>query len=379
MAKKIATKAAVKEETTEVLEQETKQEETKQEEVQEVKEEETKEEVFDPEAFLDNVEKVKEEKEEAEEAEKVVDEKENTGEKEEVEVSGDSWNWDDIKEDEVEAVEEKQEDDNWDEEEPAVTEEVESLEEPIVEQKTNVDWEAISERLVGKKVTTEEEFVKAVNEEIQSAHNSTPDAKMQRLQSYLKLSNREIVKADLKASGLEGDEIEDSLDRLEDSGLLKREAAILKKHIKDAINEETNKTKSQKTQESEQKRKAISDNKKALQQHIKDTEGFFGGRVTLQEKKDLYNYITKGSFNEEIYNSHASVSEAAFLWRNRNKIFKMLQNRGREQGKADVLNKITSPSSMTRSSNDYGQTKSSGEFDPKQFLEGTIKYRKGSI
>ena len=379
MAKKKATKAAVKEETTEVLEQETKQEETKQEEVQEVKEEETKEEVFDPEAFLDNVEKVKEEKEEAEEAEKVVDEKENTGEKEEVEVSGDSWNWDDIKEDEVEAVEEKQEDDNWDEEEPAVTEEVESLEEPIVEQKTNVDWEAISERLVGKKVTTEEEFVKAENEEIQSAHNSTPDAKMQRLQSYLKLSNREIVKADLKASGLEGDEIEDSLDRLEDSGLLKREAAILKKHIKDAINEETNKTKSQKTQESEQKRKAISDNKKALQQHIKDTEGFFGGRVTLQEKKDLYNYITKGSFNEEIYNSHASVSEAAFLWRNRNKIFKMLQNRGREQGKADVLNKITSPSSMTRSSNDYGQTKSSGEFDPKQFLEGTIKYRKGSI
>ena len=379
MAKKKATKAAVKEETTEVLEQETKQEETKQEEVQEVKEEETKEEVFDPEAFLDNVEKVKEEKEEAEEAEKVVDEKENTGEKEEVEVSGDSWNWDDIKEDEVEAVEEKQEDDNWDEEEPAVTEEVESLEEPIVEQKTNVDWEAISERLVGKKVTTEEEFVKAVNEEIQLAHNSTPDAKMQRLQSYLKLSNREIVKADLKASGLEGDEIEDSLDRLEDSGLLKREAAILKKHIKDAINEETNKTKSQKTQESEQKRKAISDNKKALQQHIKDTEGFFGGRVTLQEKKDLYNYITKGSFNEEIYNSHASVSEAAFLWRNRNKIFKMLQNRGREQGKADVLNKITSPSSMTRSSNDYGQTKSSGEFDPKQFLEGTIKYRKGSI
>ena len=77
--------------------------------------------------------------------------------------------------------------------------------------------------------------------------------------------------------------------------------------------------------------------------------------------------MTSGDFAEEVYSDIANVADAAFLWKYKDKIFKMLRGQGMEKGKASVINKITNTNLGRRSRQASFKPKTG--FDPVEFMK----------
>lgn len=316
--------------------------------------EETKETGFDPKAFAAGKEYVETQTEEAEESPKTAEEEEESND--------DDFSWDTVETDKKEEEEQEEEEEDWDVKPEAKKEEGEEKKEESKE--APYDWETLSSE-IGVKAKDEESFKKAVK---QMLDNPPPVSDtITQLQDFVKLGDRRLVEKDLEASGMEKDEIKDTVDRMQDSGLLKREAVVLRKNLQNYIVNERDRLRKIEKQRVAEKEKANLDNRKALQGYIKEKDDFFGGKIKKTEKKELYNYITSGEFAEELYSTHANVADAAFLWKYKDKIFKMLRGQGMEKGKAAVINKITNPNLGRKSQ--HVDTKVKGGFDPAEFMK----------
>ena len=335
--------------------------------VEQVEEVQEKEEVksFDANAFT---EEVIETKSESKKEEKPM---ESNNEVEESEMT-----WDDIDlEEEVSEDEEikEEEDVDWYLEEDLTDEEVKEKVEELEEAKekvesSEVDWKKVSKEL-GMKTNSRQEFIDAVNQII---INNTPKVEpksdsIKMINDLMKLSDRELLSEELKADGMDEYDIDETLDKMEDSGTLKREAVRIKRQLKNALKQEKKRITSSVENEELERAKALEKNKKDLQKHLKGVDTYFGGKVSQKDKKDLYKYITSGKFNDDIYDSHENVSEIAWMWKNKEKIKKILFSEGFEKGKAHIFNKITSPST-NRSSRPTTRIKS-GTFDPSEFMK----------
>mgnify|MGYP003135116251 CR=1 FL=1 len=326
--------------------------------------EETKQEGFDPTAFLDGEAAEKVESLTNEEQPQEVTSEDNTKSESETESEGD-FSWDsvetdtqvDAKTDDTKTEEKTEEVDDWDDEEETVAE---TKEEPSAEE---FDWEGLSKE-AGIEAASKEEFIAKVQDAMkpQVSDNDT----IKNLNGYLELSDKDLVIADMRASKYDDEAIDDTIDRLSDAGLLKREATLIRQQLTKHIHTEKDRLRNEKVQAEKQKDENAKKSRKDLQDFIKNKEEFFGGKVSQKDKKQLYSYITKGDFAQDIFESHANVAEAAFLWRNKEKIFKMIKTQGVEQGKSKVLDGITSPSRGNRSSNSF-EAPSKG-FDPNKFL-----------
>ena len=305
---------------------------------------------FNPKAFSSNG---AEKKEDSESEEDVSEEKSEDDEEDD-----DDFDWNSV-EDDDEDEEDKKEDEDWDDEPEAKKEEKgEDVKEAVY------DWGTLAQEL-GVEAKDEESFKKAI---VAAINEPAPvNDTIQNLQGFLNMKDVELVKADLEASGMEKGEIKDTVDRLNDSGLLKREAVMIRKNLQDYIRNERDRLVKIEKQEREEGEKRALSTKKSLQKYIKTKEDFFGGKVGCKEKKELYNYITSGGFAEDIYASTANVADAAFLWKYKDKIFKMLTGQGVEKGKASVLNKITNPSKGRRSQ--QVKAKQKGGFDASEFMK----------
>ena len=91
-----------------------------------------------------------------------------------------------------------------------------------------------------------------------------------------------------------------------------------------------------------------------------------GGTVTKGRAQDAYKYITSGKMAEDIWKSHDNASEVAMFMLFKDKFAKILRSQGLEDGKAKILNEITSPS-LSSKTRPTTKTKSSG-FDPAAFM-----------
>ena len=232
-----------------------------------------------------------------------------------------------------------------------------------VEVSNDFDWNEVGQEL-GVQAKTKEEFVSQVKHMMENPVKDNDT--INNLQEFLKNDDLDLVKADLKAANYDDEYIEDTVARLNDAGLLKREATQIRQQLNNYIRSERDKLRNAKLKTEQEQRASQEQARKDLQSHIKGRKDFFGGKVSTTDKKELYSYITKGDFSKEVFETHANVAEAAFLWKNKDKIFKMMKTRGVEQGKSSILDNITAPSKNTRSSNSF-ETKSEG-FDPKAFL-----------
>ena len=320
--------------------------------------EETKQEGFNPEAFSAPEGGV-ETKEKIEETPKSSEEEEESNEDD-----GD-FSWDKVEVEEKEEEAKAEEDEDWD-----TTPEPESKKEEGAEEKKEevkeapYDWETLAGE-IGVKAKDEKSFKAAVK---QMLDNPPPvNDTITQLQDFLKMGDRKLVEADLEASGLEKSEIKDTVDRMQDSGLLKREAVVLRKNLQNYIANERDRLRKVEKERVAEKEKANLENRKALQTYIKEKNDFFGGKIKNTEKKELYNYITSGEFAEELYSTHANVADAAFLWKYKDKIFKMLRGQGMETGKKSVIDKITNPNLGRKSQ--HVETKIKGGFDPVEFMK----------
>ena len=306
---------------------------------------------FNPEAFagLDNlVEKVgqvDEQESTEQEPTALVDETETTSETteeatQEVEEDDDSdfdWGVEETEEETTAEVEEEKEDD-WDFDDATVTDA--DAKEETTEETTGtneVNWDAVAEQL-GLEGASKEDIVKALNSK------NEPEVKndtITKYEGYLQLTDRELLGADMKATGMDEYDVDDSLDRMEDSGMLKHEALKIRKQLRNAIRSERTTVKQKEETATQEKARAQEQARKDLQTELKGFKNYLGGKVTVEQRKDLYKYITTGNFNEDIYKTHANVAEAAFLWKNRKQIQKMLRSQGFEDGKGSVLDNLS--------------------------------------
>ena len=257
-----------------------------------------------------------------------------TAETEEDDDSDFDWSVEDeeVEEDKTEEVEEVE--DDWDFEG-----QTDSNEEPEEESTVNneVNWDAVAEQL-GLEGASKEDIVKALNSK------NEPEIKndtVTKYEGYLQLTDRELLGADMKATGMDEYDVDDSLDRMEDSGMLKHEALKIRKQLRNAIRSEKTNVKKKEESATQEKSQAQEQARKDLQAELKGFKNYLGGKVTVEQRKDLYKYITTGNFNEDIYKSHANVAEAAFLWKNRKQLQKMLRSQGFEDGKGSVLDNLS--------------------------------------
>ena len=141
---------------------------------------------------------------------------EEKSEEEEDKEKEDGWGWDSEKEED--SQEDKEEEYNWEEE---------KKEEKETASEKGLSWNEVGKE-IGLDVSNKEEFLKTLNayaEQLQAQSNApAPSSQITELRSYLSFSDRDLVGEELKADGIEASDIEDSLDKLEDSGMMKMKA-----------------------------------------------------------------------------------------------------------------------------------------------------------
>tara|TARA_R100000654_G_scaffold16524_4_gene34652 strand:- start:244 stop:1278 length:1035 start_codon:yes stop_codon:yes gene_type:complete len=319
-------------------------------------------EVFNPLAFAgDEVYNPNDDKTEA--VEEKQDEVEET-KTEDTEQDDDGFSWDKV---EVDGQEDTQEEEyDWDgtagqkqEEKPAETE---------------LDWNKFGKEL-GIETASKEDFVNAINalqknaqqeQNPQAQKNATVSDQVAELKSYLNYSDRDLVAEELKADGIEDSEIEESLDKLEDSGMMKMKAKSIRRVINNAIDQQTTYAQQQAQQNEEQRKQAAEQAKKQLKEQIKNMNEFMGGKVTKKQKEEVYRYAT-GDLMKDIYANHANVADVAMFMLYRKQIEKILRSQGLEDGKAAIMDSIVSPNLNTGKGKSNFKVKSS-KFDPKAFM-----------
>ena len=272
----------------------------------------------------------------------------------------DGFSWDSEKKEE-EKEEKKEEEYNWENEEEAET--VEDTEKST----DGLSWSDVGNEL-GLEVTSKEEFLKTINAYAESMQQQAAPVSNQvtELRNYLSFSDRDLVAEELKADGIEASDIEDSLDKLEDSGMMKMKAKSIRRVIGNSIDQQTSQAKNEKEQNQQNQQKQATEAKQNLKKEIKNMNQFMGGKVTKKQKEEVYRYAT-GSMMKDIYADHANVADVAMFMLYRTQIEKILRSQGLEDGKASIMNSIVSPNLNTGKSKSNFKVKS-GTFDPKAFM-----------
>jgi len=231
---------------------------------------------------------------------------------------------------------------------------------------TDLNWEEISKEL-GVMAKSKDELVGAINAYVNQQQQPDPQtSQSQELKKYLSFSDRKLVAEELKADGLDASEIEDSLDKLEDSGMLKMKAKSVRRVINNAIDSQVEQEKHRITTERNNRTATANKAREDLQVHIKDMDNFMGGKVTKKQKEEVYRYATS-KMSEDIWKDHANVADVAMFMLYKDQITNILRSQGLADGKAAMMNSIVSPNLNTgKSKSDYKIK--SGKFDPKAFM-----------
>jgi len=285
------------------------------------------------------------------------DSSEDTGEVSKEDEDGWSWEEDQKAKETEEVVEEEEEEYDWE------NTTKESTEESTEEEKLN--WEKVGKEL-GIEINSKEDLVNAMNSMQKESRPVQEDNQVSQLRGYLKLSDRDLVAEELRHDGIEEHELEESIDKLEDSGMLKMKAKSVRRVLNQAIDQHNDKTKKEKANAEIQKKESVAKAKEGLKTQIKEMNEFMGGKVTKKQKEEIYRFAT-GDMMNEIWKDHANVADVAMFMLYREQIEKILRSQGLADGKAAIMDSIVSPSLNT------GKNKSnfkveSGTFDPKAFM-----------
>ena len=189
------------------------------------------------------------------------------------------------------------------------------------------------------------------------------------LQDFLKLADRDLIHKELTMQGqMEDYEINENLDKLEDSGMLKYQANALRGSVRSAIRHEQDKEKNVQSQEQQERTTKIEESRNNLKGFLKESTMFFGGKVSETERMNVYKDICNGKLETLLYKNPETTSKVMWMLRNPDKLEKVLYGRGLEAGKAQVLNNITTPDLGRRNKANY-KIKDNSEFDAQQFMK----------
>lgn len=339
---------------------------------QETQQEESK--TFDVNAFLG--------KEEGEKVDTNTDDQPYTEVKkdEESDEDFDGFSWSEIETEsnqEEETKEEVEPEENWDDvvfnrkKEDTVEAESDTKVEDT-EKSTEIDWANVTKALGLKIDTNYKEELEAIVRKmdaqgIDPIESAKQNEIIDKMQSFLKLSDRDLLAEEMRNDGMEDDDIVSILDSMEDAGTIKRDAFRIRKQIGQYLEQAKLEDKQTAEKTASEKKEAIANNKKELQNQLKQMKSFMGGRVGKEDMQEAYKYIVSGDMQKDIWNSHGNAAEVAMFMLYKDKFAQILRSQGREEGKAGILNMISSPSRGGKNKSNY-RPKSKG-FDPNAFMK----------
>ena len=339
---------------------------------QETQQEESK--TFDVNAFLG--------KEEGEKVDTNTDDQPYTEVKkdEESDEDFDGFSWNEIETEsnqEEEAKEEVEPEEDWDDvvfnrkKEDTVEAESDTKVEDT-EKSTEIDWANVTKALGLKIDTNYKEELEAIVRKmdaqgIDPIESAKQNEIIDKMQSFLKLSDRDLLAEEMRNDGMEDDDIVSILDSMEDAGTIKRDAFRIRKQIGQYLEQAKLEDKQTAEKTASEKKEAIANNKKELQNQLKQMKSFMGGRVGKEDMQEAYKYIVSGDMQKDIWNSHGNAAEVAMFMLYKDKFAQILRSQGREEGKAGILNMISSPSRGGKNKSNY-RPKSKG-FDPNAFMK----------
>ncbi len=214
--------------------------------------------------------------------------------------------------------------------------------------------------------------LEAENKRLQeSAGGNVTNKKIDALQSYLKLDDNELIKKDLEAQGFKGEQLQEAIDSLQDNGMLKIEATKVRNAINGSINNERSAITQSARDEDAKQQKDREDSVNALKTYLDNQTDMLGFKMAKDEesltkvRNDHHKYITSGSFLKEITKDNESLTESAWLWRNRKTLLNAMRNNGLQQGRSEVLNDLTNPD--TGGGGSFVSPDGKGEFDASKF------------
>tara|TARA_R100001082_G_scaffold104663_1_gene76181 strand:+ start:944 stop:2020 length:1077 start_codon:yes stop_codon:yes gene_type:complete len=272
----------------------------------------------------------------------------------------DGFAWGDIEVKKEETPEEPV-DEDWDDmfAKTSTNEENEAPAEP-----GEIDWSKVAKAL-GKEASSKEEFEALFNTPFTPKAPET-EATIA-VQEFLQMSDRQLVTEEMKTDGMSDDDIMEVIDKMEDTGTLKREAFRIRKQLNQFLEQQRIKALNDAANADKTRKERVEGNKKELQSTLKGMKEFMGGRVTKKDLQEVYKYIVSGNMAEDVWKSHGNAAEIAMFMLYKDKFAKILRSQGREEGKAGILDSISSPELRTGTKSTY-KPKSSG-FDPAAFMK----------
>lgn len=206
---------------------------------------------------------------------------------------------------------------------------------------------------MGLSATSKEEFktqlqeLEAENKRLREGHTGGfENDKTKRLSDLKAKTDEELVRLDLQKQGFNEDEISNAIDTYTDNGTIGIESMKIRKTIDRAINNEKNisiqNAKTEEAKLSQEREESI----ESLKGYMNEQTEMFGMKMAKDEvslgkvQKAHTKYITSGKFMSEITESNEAISQASWMWKNRDVIFKALTSKGLNQGKKDILDDI---------------------------------------
>lgn len=232
---------------------------------------------------------------------------------------------------------------------------------------------------VGLDVESKEDFVnklKALEEENeklrQNQGSGVTNEKITNLSGLKDKTDEDLVRLDLEKQGFTEEEVNEAIDTFIDSGLLGIEAKKIRKTIDRAIDNERKKEIQSNVDEEAMLEQQRQQSIKELGEHINKSETMFGFKMAKNEeelhkvREGHLKYITSGKFLNDITSNNESLSEAAWLWKNKDVILNAMRNSGVSRGKSEILNEITN-AEVNTSKRVGGGLDEDGNFNPNAF------------
>jgi hypothetical protein len=265
---------------------------------------------------------------------------------------------------------------NEEQNESSESEEAESEEANLENTSTEINYELIGDK-IGAEIKSEEDLKKYVDEknkqieELQElTKGNVTNEKIKNLKTYISLEDKELLRADFKAQGFSDEEIDEAVDVYTDNGTIGIEAKKIRNTLNRSIDLERNKMIEKQKAKAKLEEQEVNELRNNIKEFIFNSETMFGFKMAKDEdslktvREKHYEYTT-GKFYKEITESEQTMSEAAWLWKNRDVIINAAKNRGTQKGRKDILDEITVPddSRSTRI-----REESTGEFNVNKFV-----------
>jgi len=213
---------------------------------------------------------------------------------------------------------------------------------------------------------------KELKEEVKYSGNT--NKKIEDLENFLKLDDENLMRKSLEADGMAGDKLENVIDKYTDTGLLEVEALKIRSTLDRAIQSERQSIVKSDEADVAKQQESRTESVKSFTEYMQSQDSLFGFKLTGDPDKlpsvreNHVNYVTSGDYLSEITSSEQNLAESSWLWRNRKVLQKAFSNNGRQNGRAEILDKIGNPDKTTSST--FSEPGNSNEFDPQKFING---------